>query len=77
MSDVEQVERVTQAVKRGDIEAVLEDLDPEVEWSPAFPVLLGGEKPAYRGHEGVREMFRLPSLPNGLNEAGPTTYGRR
>jgi ketosteroid isomerase-like protein len=56
--NVEQVKREAEAVNRGDIEALLGDLDPEVEWTPAFPVLLGGEARVYRGHDGVREMFR-------------------
>jgi ketosteroid isomerase-like protein len=56
--NVERVKRGAEAVRRGDIEAQLEDLDPDVEWTPAFPVLLGGGTRVYRGHEGVREMFR-------------------
>jgi ketosteroid isomerase-like protein len=56
--DVDQVKRGAEAVNRRDIEALLEGLDPEVEWSPAFPVLLGGEARTYCGHDGVREMFR-------------------
>jgi ketosteroid isomerase-like protein len=56
--NVEQVKRSVEAVKRRDIEALLEELDPEVEWSPAFQVSLGGEAKVFRGHDGVREMFR-------------------
>ena len=56
--NVESFKRGAEASNRGDIEAQLEDLDPDVEWSPAFPVLLGGEARVYRGHDGVREMFR-------------------
>jgi ketosteroid isomerase-like protein len=37
---------------------MLEELDPEVEWHPGLPALLGGEATVYRGHEGAREMFR-------------------
>lgn len=54
----EQVRRTAEAVKRGDIEAVIRDLASDVKWTPAFPVLLGREEPVYRGHDGVREMFR-------------------
>jgi ketosteroid isomerase-like protein len=46
------------AANRRDIEALLEELDPEVEWHPLLPTLLGGETTVYRGHEGVRELFR-------------------
>ena len=46
------------AYNRRDIEALRETLDPEVEWSAAFPVELGGEATVYRGHKGIREMFR-------------------
>jgi hypothetical protein len=49
------------AFKRGlrrDIEALLEELDPNVEWHPALAVLLGGEQTVFRGHEGVRESIR-------------------
>jgi ketosteroid isomerase-like protein len=42
------------AVNRGEIEAVVDLLHPEVEWdvSPAFVDL-----PVYRGHAGVRRFF--------------------
>ena len=56
--NVENFKRGAEASNRRDIETQLELLDPEVEWSPAFPVLLGGETQVYRGHDGVREMFR-------------------
>jgi ketosteroid isomerase-like protein len=37
---------------------LLRELDPEVEWRPALPGLLGAETPVYRGHEGIGEMLR-------------------
>jgi ketosteroid isomerase-like protein len=46
------------AANRRDFDAVLDELDPEVEWHPVLPVLLGGEATVYRGHEGARELFR-------------------
>ncbi|MGI9020786.1 MAG: nuclear transport factor 2 family protein [Solirubrobacterales bacterium] len=46
------------AYNRRDAEALLEDLDPDVEWHPALLVMLGGQATVYRGHEGVREMLR-------------------
>ncbi|MGH2701296.1 MAG: nuclear transport factor 2 family protein [Actinomycetota bacterium] len=51
------------AYNRGDVEALLEAVHPEVEWHPLLPVLLGGEVTVYHGHEGVREIVRE------LNEA--------
>jgi uncharacterized protein len=57
-ANVEMTKRGLEAYNRRDVEALLEDLDPEVEWHPALPKLLGGEATVYRGHEGVREFFR-------------------
>ena len=34
--NVEAVKRAREAANRGDIEALLEELDPEVEWHPAM-----------------------------------------
>jgi ketosteroid isomerase-like protein len=56
--NVEDFRRALDAFNRRDVEALLEELDPEVEWHPALPVLVGGEATVYRGHEGVREMLR-------------------
>ena len=55
--DVEAFERGVDAINRGDIEALLEVLDPEVEWQDVFALMLGGETRIYRGHEGVRKLF--------------------
>ena len=55
---MEAIRRASDAYNRGDIDAVLEELDPEVEWHPLLQVLLGGEATVYRGHEGVRELYR-------------------
>jgi uncharacterized protein len=56
--NVEVVKRGLEAYNRRDVEALLEELDPEVEWHPALEVLMGGEATVYRGHEGVRELLR-------------------
>jgi ketosteroid isomerase-like protein len=56
--NVETFNRVIEAANRWDLEAALAELDPEIEWRPAVQVLLEGEAPVYRGHEGVRESFR-------------------
>ena len=41
--NVETVRRVFDAFNRRDIAAFLELLDPDVEWRPVLPVVLGGE----------------------------------
>ena len=56
--NVEVFKRGVEASNRRDVEAVLEELDPEVEWHPAMAALLGGKTTVFRGHEGVREMLR-------------------
>jgi ketosteroid isomerase-like protein len=55
--NVEAVKRGVEAYNRRDMEALLEELDPEVEWHPAVLVRFEGEARVYRGHEGVREML--------------------
>jgi ketosteroid isomerase-like protein len=56
--NVEAFKRMVEAANRRDIEAALEELDPEVEWHPVLQVMLGGEAAVYRGHEGVRDVLR-------------------
>jgi ketosteroid isomerase-like protein len=52
--NVEAYKRAVDAASRRDIEALLEEFDPEVEWHSAV-VGMGSE--VYRGAEGIREMF--------------------
>lgn len=56
--NVEAFKRGLEAGNRGDIETLLEELDPEVEWHSALHALLGGEQTVFRGHDGVRKMIR-------------------
>jgi ketosteroid isomerase-like protein len=56
--NVEAFKRGLEAGNRGDVETLLEVLDPEVAWHSALHALLGGEATVFRGHDGVREMFR-------------------
>jgi ketosteroid isomerase-like protein len=56
--NVEAFKRGLEAGNRGDVETLLEVLDAEVAWHSALHALLGGEATVYRGHDGVREMFR-------------------
>ena len=37
---------------------MLEELDAAVEWYDAVPMMLGGKATVYRGHEGVRDLWR-------------------
>jgi ketosteroid isomerase-like protein len=56
--NVEAFKRGIVAANRRDLDALLEGLDPEVEWHPAINMALGGETTVYRGHEGIRQLFR-------------------
>jgi ketosteroid isomerase-like protein len=56
--NVEAFKRGVDAYNRRDATALIEELDPAVEWHPALLVMLGGEATVYRGHEGVRELLR-------------------
>ena len=60
MSDknVQVFKRGADAYNRRDVEALLEELHPEIEWRPLLPVLLGGEAAIVRGHEDVRQGMR-------------------
>jgi ketosteroid isomerase-like protein len=50
--------RVIEAYNRRDVEAMLRELDKEIEWRPVLPVVLGGDATVYRGHDGVRQLLR-------------------
>ena len=55
--NVEAIKRAADAYNRGDVDAVLQELDPEIEWHPLLQVLLGGEATVYRGNEAVPEIY--------------------
>src|SRR4029450_11138659 len=61
--NVEAFKRGLEAGNGGDVETLLVELDPEVEWHSALHAFLGGEQTVFRGHDGVRDMLR------GLNDA--------
>jgi ketosteroid isomerase-like protein len=52
--NVEAYKRAVEAANRRDLEAMLEDFDPEVEW---YPAVVGMGSEVYRGAEGIRELF--------------------
>jgi ketosteroid isomerase-like protein len=56
--NVDAFKRGLEAGNRGDVETLLEVLDPEVTWRSALHALLRGEATVFRGHDGVREMLR-------------------
>jgi ketosteroid isomerase-like protein len=57
MSDesVEAFKRAVAAYNRRDIDAFLEEFDPEVEWHALTQAMFGGDQSVYRGHRGIRE----------------------
>ncbi len=56
--NVQTLRRGLEAFNRRDVDSLLDELDPDVEWHSALPVLLGGQGAVYRGHQGVRELLR-------------------
>jgi ketosteroid isomerase-like protein len=55
--NVEIFKRAAETYNRGDIDALLTDFDPDVEWHSALLIPFGGEATVGRGHEGVREVL--------------------
>ena len=56
--NVEAFKRAADAFARRDMDAVLAECDPEIEWYPGMAGLLAGEKMVYRGHDGLRQLAR-------------------
>jgi len=56
--NVEAFKRAVAAYNRRDIDAFVEEFDPEVEWHSLVQVMFGGEESVYRGHRGLREGVR-------------------
>jgi ketosteroid isomerase-like protein len=76
--NVEAVRRLVRTFNEGDVEALVAELDSEVEWEEQ---LIPGVEPVYRGHDGVRrwaqlilgeELVPLQGRIEGLTEAGDT-----
>jgi ketosteroid isomerase-like protein len=55
--NVESFRRGTEAYNRRDVDALLKELDPDVEWHSALLIPFGGEATVSRGHDGVREVL--------------------
>ena len=56
--DLEAFRRGAEAYNRREVQALLEALDPDVEWHDVLQVMLGGQAATARGHEGVRGLMR-------------------
>src|SRR5687768_4131536 len=56
--NIEAFKRAVEANNRGDYEALLAEMDADVEWQGALQVAFGGQATVCRGHEGVREYLR-------------------
>jgi ketosteroid isomerase-like protein len=56
--NVEAFKRFVDANNRREVEAMLGELDADVEWQSAILGSLGGTTTVNRGHDGVREVFR-------------------
>ena len=56
--NVEALKRGSAAWNRGDLEGLLEVLDPEIVWRDAINVMFGRDAATYRGHRGVRELLQ-------------------
>jgi ketosteroid isomerase-like protein len=56
--NIEALKRSIDAYNRRDVDALLDALDPEVEWHSGILESLAGDATVYRGHEGVRRLFR-------------------
>src|SRR5215211_5344108 len=55
---VEMVKRAVEAGNRHDFDAMLEELDPAVEWHPVVEAMLRGEATVFRGREEVRKWLQ-------------------
>ena len=62
--NVEIVRRVSDAYNRRDVEAMLDELHPDIEWHPWLQIQLGGGATVYRGHQGVRKGIREVEEPS-------------
>ena len=56
--NIETFRRAVEPNNRGDYDALLEEVDPDIEWHAVFQVKFGGKATVCRGHEGVREYLQ-------------------
>src|SRR5215213_10895381 len=55
--NVEAFKRRLEAGNRGDVDTLLDELHPEIEWHSALHALMGGQQTVFQGHDGVRTMI--------------------
>jgi ketosteroid isomerase-like protein len=56
--NVQAFKRAVAAYNRRDVDAFVEEFDPEAEWYSLTQVMFGGKQSVYRGHRGIREGVR-------------------
>ena len=56
--NVDSVKRGVDAYNRRDVDAILRELDLDIEWYSGLPMIMSGSSTVYRGHDGIRELFR-------------------
>jgi hypothetical protein len=56
--NVDSFKRGLDAYNRRDLDALMETLDPDLEFHPALAVLLGGQQTVFRGHQGMPESIQ-------------------
>src|SRR6266536_2263101 len=56
--NIDAFKRGLDAYNRRDVDAMLKEIDPDVEFRPALAVLLGGKQTVFRGHQGVRDLIQ-------------------
>jgi ketosteroid isomerase-like protein len=56
--NVEAFERAAQAINARDIDGLIAEVHPDVEWHPVMLASLAGSATVYRGHDGVRDWIR-------------------
>jgi ketosteroid isomerase-like protein len=55
--NVKAFKRGLDAGNRGDVDGLLAELHPDIEWHSALHALMGGQQTVFRGHDGVRRMI--------------------
>jgi ketosteroid isomerase-like protein len=56
--NVEAVQRAVEAYNHRDVEALVAEAHPDIEWHPAILMMLSGKETVYRGHEGIRQLMK-------------------
>jgi ketosteroid isomerase-like protein len=71
-ADIELITRMVHEWNSGDVEALLEVFDPEVEVRPALRAFLASM--VYRGHDGVRSWYAETNEPWAELQAEPRRF---